>query len=128
MKLPHLDQLVPLERGEAGLLAGALAVLVQDATRRPPMTGPQALKLAPLASLGRRLVQRHQQEQLRPLRRGQRPAARPVRVRFDELVALLDSRAALYYTGLTATEQLQLRVVLDRFHQKSLNLEQFIRF
>jgi hypothetical protein len=128
MRLPHLDQLVPLERGEAGLLARALAGLVEDAFRRPPMTLAQALQLTPMVSLGKRLVARHCQEQLRPLRPGKRPPARPLRVRYDELVAVLENRAALSYTNLAETEKLQLQRVLGEFQRASLNLECYIRF
>ena len=131
MKLPHLDQLVPLERGEAGLLARSLAVLMSDATLRPPMSRWEALQLTPLASLGRRLLGRHEQEQRRPLRpsAGRRPPApRPFRVRYDELVVVHENRTALLYTNLSESEQLQLQVLLGKFHQKSLNLDHCIKF
>ena len=135
MRLPHLDQLIPLERGEAGLLAQALAVLLEDAVRivqgdRGLRLSPAfALQLTPLASLGRRLLAVARQEQLRPLRPGRRrPASRPVRVRYDELVAVLQCRASLYYTNLAETEKLQLQRVLGEFQRASLGLECYIRF
>ena len=134
MKLPHLDQLIALERGEAGVLAQALAVLVEDAVRvacggpGPRLTPAQALQLAPLASLGWRLVARHNQEQARPMKPGQRPPARSVRVRYDELVAVLQSRPALGYTNLAEVEKLQLQRVLGEFQRYSLNLECYINF
>lgn len=132
MRLPYLDQLVSLERGEAALLARALAVLVavlvEDATRQP-MPVIDALQLTPLASLGRRLVQRHKLEQHRPPGARGRPArAWLLRVRYDELAAVHLNRGALLYTGLQQAEQLQLQVVLGRFHQKSLNLDRYIKF
>jgi hypothetical protein len=127
MKLPHLDQLVLLERGEAGLLARPLAVLVRDATQgRRPITAMQALTLTPLATLARRLLRVHQQEQLRPPKPGRRPAPRQVRVSYDQLVALLQDRASLYYCGLSALENQQMQVVVGKFHQKSLNLTRWI--
>jgi len=137
MKLPHLDQFIPLERGEAGLLAQALAVLVEDALRvvlsehapreRERLTPEQLLKLTPLASLGKRLVARHRQEQGRPLKPGKRPAARPVRVAYNELLAVLESRSSLYYTSLAEVEKIQLQRVLGEFQRYSLNLECYIR-
>ena len=137
MKLPHLDQLIPLARGEAGLLAQALAVLVQGALEvvlsehapreRERLTPAQALELAPLASLGKRLVARHRQEQRRPLKPGKRPAARPLRVAYNELLAVLANRPGLYYTGLAEVEKIQLQRVLGEFQRYSLNLECYIR-
>lgn len=134
MKLPQLDQLIALERGEAGVLAQALAGLVEDAVRVVRggpgllLTPALALQLTPLASLGRRLVARHNQEQARPLKRGQRPPARSVRVRYDELVAVLQSRPSLGYTNLAEVEKLQLQRVLGEFQRHSLSLECYIRF
>ena len=136
MRLPHLDQLIPLERGEAGLLARALATMLEDARhsatgRAAPhqrLTPAGALRLGPFTSLGKRLVARHNQEQARPLQPGRRPQARPVRVRYDELVAVLESRAALPYTNLAETEKLQLQRVLGEFQRHSLSLECYIRF
>lgn len=127
MRLPHLDQLVPLERGEAGLLARALAVLVADATQQP-MSVIDALQLTPLARLGQRLVKRHEQEQHRPPTRGRPARAWLLRVRYDELAAVHINRGALLYTDLAQQEALQLQVVLGKFHQKSLNLDRYIKF
>lgn len=129
MKLPQLDQLVLLERGEAGLLARALAVLVQDLTQQPPMSYLESLMLTPLASLGKRLRGRHEQEQRRGPCPGRRPPApRPFRVRYDELAVLHFNRGALSHTNLSADEQQQLQVLLGKFHQKSLNLDRYIKF
>ena len=136
MRLPHLDQLIPLERGEAGLLAQALAILLKDVhpivyqERNPGLrlTPELALQLTPLTNLGKRLVARHNQEQARPRKPGKRPAARPVRVRYDELVAVLQNRASLYYTNLAETEKLQLQRVLGEFQRYSLGLECYINF
>jgi hypothetical protein len=128
MKLPHLDQLIPLERGEAGLLSAALAVLVADAIERPPMAPSDALLLTPLGALGRRLVARRNQELQRPPRPGKKSVARPLRVHYDELAAVHQVRYALYYTGLAETEKLQLQRVLGEFQRHSLGLECYIRF
>ncbi|RZL04782.1 MAG: hypothetical protein EOO62_20500 [Hymenobacter sp.] len=136
MKLPHLDQLIPLERGEAALLAQALAVLLEDVhpivyQERPTglrLTPGLALQLTPLTKLGKRLVARHRQEQARPLKPGNRPPARPVRVHYDELVAVLQNRSALTYTNLAEVEKLQLQRVLGEFQRYSLSLECYINF
>ena len=135
MRLPHLDQLIPLERGEAGLLARAIAVLLSEAQRIAKgqankglrLTPIRALQLTPLTKLGKRLVARHNQEQARPLKAGRRPAARTLGVR-DELVAVLDSRASLYDTGVAETEKWQLQRVLGEFQRHSLNLERCLDF
>lgn len=127
MRLPHLDQLIPLERGEAGLLARALAVLVEDALLRPPMSSDDALLLTPLARLGKRLLARHQQEQLRPPKPGTKTKARTLRVAYDELTAVAKTRQSLYYTTLAEEEKLQLQRVLGEFQRISLNLQCYIR-
>jgi hypothetical protein len=136
MKLPHLDQLIPLERGEAGLLAQALATLLKDAwpivyQKRDP--GPRlspglALQLTPLVKLGKRLVARHHQEQARPPKPGKRPPARVLRVHYDELVAVMQNRTSLYYINLAEVEKLQLQRALGEFQRHSLNLECYIKF
>ena len=132
MKLPHLDQLVPLERGEAGVLARAVAVLVRDVTHaETPVSGLQLLTLAPLASLARRLHQLHQREQLRPLRPlrpGRRPRPHQLRVSGYQLVALLHCRAALAYCGLSEEDSLLLPGIVGKFQQKSLNLTAYLHF
>ncbi|RZK34685.1 MAG: hypothetical protein EOO57_10635 [Hymenobacter sp.] len=130
MRLPHLDQLVPLERGEAGLLARAVAVLVRDVTHsQTPVPLVELLTFAPLATLAKTLHQRHQREQLVPVRPGRRPL-RPwqLRVRYDQLAALLHHRLALFYCGLSEAENLQLAGIVGKFQQKSLNLSTWIRF
>jgi hypothetical protein len=136
MKLPHLDQFIPLERGEAGLLARALGVQLEDAAcivysdrdRGLRLTPAWALALTPFTTLGKRLVARHNQEQARPLKPGKRPAARLLRVRYDELVAVLENRVALYYINLAEEEKLQLQRVVGEFQRCSLNLQYYIRF
>ena len=126
MKLPHLDQLVPLERGEAGLLARAVAVLVRDVTQaQRPVPLVEMLTFAPLATLTKKLLHRHQREQLTP---GSSAKLRPLRVSYDQLVALLLNHGALYHCDLSEEENLQLRGILGKFQQKSLNLSTWIKF
>jgi hypothetical protein len=129
MKLPHLDQIVLLERGEAGLLARALHVLVQDVTaaKRPVPPG-HLLTCAPLATLAQRLDQVHQREQLSPRRPGRRPKPRRLRVPYDQLLAVLHHRWALGYCGLSAEEQLLLPGLVGKFQQQALNLARWVRF
>ncbi|MGI4865427.1 MAG: hypothetical protein ACRYFZ_16005 [Janthinobacterium lividum] len=127
MRLPHLDQLVLLERGEAGLLAKALAVLVRDVTHAErPVPRLELLTFGPLVALGRQLLQIHQREQLTPVRPKCPARPRRLRVRYDQLVALLFHRLALFYCGLSEEENLQLRGVVGKFQQKALNLSQWV--
>lgn len=129
MKLPHLDQLVLLERGEAGLLAKALAVLVRDVTQATrPVSMTTAIALPALATLATTLGRRHLREQLAPVRPGRRPKPRTFRISYDQLAVLLHYRVPMCYCGLNDTEQLQLRSVVGKFQQKALNLEHVIRF
>lgn len=129
MKLPHLDQLVLLQRGEAGVLAKAVGVLVGDVTRaRRPVSAAKMLTFAPLATLGKKLYQLHQREQLTPPKRGRWPKPRTLRVSYDQLLALLDNRWALSYCGLSEEELLLLPGIVGKFQQKSLNLTQYISF
>ena len=136
MKLPHLDQLVPLERGEAGLLARAVQVLVDDVYKAErPVPALEVLLTLPLVPLLRNLVHRHQREQLRPPKppkpgkRPKRPKPQNFRVRYDQLAALHVQRLALFHGGaLSAEENLQLQGVVGKFHRASLNLDQRIKF
>ncbi len=129
MKLPHLDQVVMLERGEAGLLARAVAVLVQDVTNaKRPVPHIEMLTFGPLAGLGKKLLQCHRREQLTPARPKRLPKPRSFRVSYDQLVALHQHRFALNYCNLSPEENLQLQAILGKFQQKSLNLSRWIRF
>jgi hypothetical protein len=129
MKLPHLDQLVPLDRGDAGVLAKALAVLVRDVTHATkPVSYMQAITLPALAALTKKLATVHHREQERPVVPNKRPKPRNFRVSYDQMAVLMHSRAPLHYCGLDDIEQLQLQVVLGKFHQKSLNLSTWIKF
>lgn len=129
MKLSHLDQTVLLERGEAGLLARAVAVLVQDVTQaKRPVPYLEMLTFAPFCNLGKKLLQHHRREQLTPARPKRFPKPKALRVPYDQLVALHLHRFALNYCNLSEAENLQLQVVLGKFQQQSLNLSQWIRF
>ncbi|WP_310396017.1 hypothetical protein [Hymenobacter sp.] len=129
MKLPHLDQVVDLERGEAGLLAKALGVLVRDVTHaEQAVPYLEAIALPALATLATKLARLHQRELAAPPRPGQRPKPRRFRLSYDQLAVLLYYRLTLPYCELSRIEQLQLRVVVGKFHQQSLNLAQFFKF
>ncbi|OUJ68608.1 hypothetical protein [Hymenobacter crusticola] len=131
MKLPHLDQFVELQRGEAATLAGSIADALNEALCTPlgvddfpgdvpavPVRPLMALAITPLKRLFDRLERRQLQELTKPLKRGARPP-KPWRLRlsYDELVAI---RTCVTPDCLLAT------VVLGKVHQKSLNLEPYI--
>jgi|GEM_PF-3462263 len=129
MNLPLLDQLVPLERGEAGLLARAVQVLVDDTTQpTTPVQPIELLLLAPLAQLATKLHRRHAAEQARPLRPGQRSKPWQYRASAYQLCALHLCRHAVQHCGLTPEENLALAGILGKFQQKSLNLTHWINF
>lgn len=129
MKLPHLDQIVFLERGEAGLLARAVALLVQDVlAAKRPVPYLEMLTFAPLCQLGKKLLQHHRREQLTPARPRRFPKPRALRMPYDQLVALHHNRFALHYCNLSEQENLLLQAILGKFQQQSLNLGQWIRF
>jgi len=123
MKLPFLDQIVALERGEAHELQHVVGNVCLDimanlqAERPAPM--PPALMLAfpVLRRLVTRLGRIAQQEFFHV---GQ-PRRKPHRFRlsYEETVALM------LYVQPQATSAY---VVLGKVHQVSLNLEQFIGF
>ncbi|WP_310391468.1 hypothetical protein [Hymenobacter sp.] len=129
MRLAHLDQFIELERGEAGLLAKALDVLVRDVTHaEQAVPYLEAITLPALATLATKLTRLHQRELAAPLRPGKRPKPRRFRVSYDQLAVLLYYRLSLPHCELSRIEQLQLRVVMGKFHQQSLNLAQFFKF
>jgi len=129
MRLPHLDQRVPLERGEAGLLARALALRVQELTHaEQPAPAVAVLTLSPLATLGKTLLALQQREQATPPSRApRRRKPRLVRVRYDQLVALHLHRFALPHESFGEAEQLQLQAILGKFQQQALNLTRWVR-
>lgn len=129
MKLPHLDQIVLLERGEAGLLARAVAVLVQDVTQaKRPVPYLEMLTFAPFCNLGKKLLQYHRREQLTPARPKRFPKPQQLRVPYDQLVALHLRRFSLNYCNLSEEENLRLQAILGKFQQQSLNLGRWVRF
>jgi len=129
MKLPLLDQVVLLARGEAGLLARPVAVLVQDVTLATrPVVAIEMLSLTPLEALRRQLERVDKAEQRRPPKPGKRPAPRKLRVPYDQLVALLHHRHALYCCGLSDEEHLQLHGVVGKFQRASLELARYLKF
>jgi len=129
MKLPLLDQVVLLERGEAGLLARPMAVLVQGVTHATrPVVALEMLLLTPLEALRKQLERIDKAEQAQPPKPGKRPKPRKLRVPYDQLVALLHNRHALYYCGLSDEEHLQLHGVVGKFQQASLELARYIKF
>ncbi|MDO7876012.1 hypothetical protein Q5H93_14810 [Hymenobacter sp. ASUV-10] len=129
MKLPLLDQFVLLARGEAGLLARPVAVLVRDVTRATrPVVALEMLSLTPLEALRKQLERVDKAEQAQPPKPGKRPALRKLRVPYDQLVALLHHRHALYHCGLSDEEHLRLHGVVGKFQQASLNLARYIKF
>lgn len=117
---------MPLERGEAGLLARAVAVLVRDVTHsQTPVPLVELLTFGPLARLATALLRRHQRELLTP---GPAPKPRPFRVPCDQLAALLHNHLALHYCGLSKEEDLLLTGIVGKFQQKALNLSQWASF
>lgn len=129
MKLPLLDRVVLLARGEAALLARPVAVLLQDVTLATrPVIALELLSLSPLDALRKQLDRVQKAEQARPPKPGKRPAPRRLRVPYDQLVALLHHRHALYHCGLSEEEHLQLHGVVGKFQQASLELARYIKF
>lgn len=129
MKLPLLDQFVPLERGEAFVVGHAIGRYLVEAISRPDydqkLYWQEALALAPLEQLRRRLLRRHESEHWQAPRPGRRPKPRRLRVPYAELVALREFQTSLQRIAPGGEE---LPAVLGKFHQKSLNLERYIKF
>ena len=123
MKIPFLDQVVELERGEAHALqhvVGTVCLAVIDvlqAERPAPMPAGLLLAFPVLRRLVTRLGKVAQQEFFRV----GRPGPQPVRFRlsYEELVALMLHVQPRATSGF---------VVLGKVQQKSLNLEQYIKF
>jgi hypothetical protein len=123
MRIPFLDQMVELERGEAHELqhvVGNVCLQVMQVLQADyPAPMPAGLLLA--FPVLRRLVTRLGRVAQQELFRVGRPRQQPVRFRlsYEELVALM------LHVQPSATSGL---VVLGKVHQQSLNLEQWIRF
>lgn len=139
MELPHLTQLVLLDRGQAVYVYLALyqvreELLQRDLDRRL-WTPTEALSLAPLTALLKRLlVLTARDEKPLPARKpAKRPARRPARprppkphklkVKYDQMVVVRFYYARLLATLTDEDQQLVLAGALARFHQPSLNIE-----
>ncbi len=117
MRLPYLDQKIPLHWGEAGQLAHAIEwVLTRQLLppERPTLT--MALSFGPLTRVGTRLLARQRQEQ----RRVGKPPRKPrlFTLRYDEVAALLVILPLAPAAGAAWGE----------VQRVSLNLEQYITF
>jgi hypothetical protein len=117
MRLPNLDQKIPLHWGEAQLLAAAIEwVLTQQLV--PPVRPALKMVLAfgPLTRVGTRLLARQRQEQ----RRIGPPSRKPrlFTLRYDEVAALLVILPLAPAAGAAWGE----------VHRASLNLERYIDF
>ena len=124
--LAHLDQIIELERGEAGQLwwaiadcgrRNALRLLARPGEGLPVESAGVVVALAPLGRVARRLKRLDERE----LRHVGIPSRRPTkfRLRVDELVAIM-----LYVWPTSASGH----VPLGKVQQKSLNLEPRIRW
>jgi hypothetical protein len=122
MKIPFLDQIVALERGEAHELqhvVGNVCLEVMSTLQSDyPVPMPAGLLLA--FPVLRRLVTRLGKVAQQELFRVGRPRQPPVRFRlsYEEVVALMLHVQPRATSGF---------VVLGKVHQKSLNLEAFVR-
>jgi hypothetical protein len=123
MKLPFLDQIVELERGEANDLRHVVSqacfsvMATLEAERPVPLSAGLMVALPALRRLVHRLGRVSQQE----LNHVGRPKQRPhkFRLSYDELAAVM-----LYVLPYAATAH----VPLGKVQQKSLNLDLFIDF
>jgi predicted metalloprotease len=126
MSLPHLDQIIELERGEPGQLWTAVAECGQRNTLRllmRPGTGFRVdsagvvVALATLNKVAKRLKKLDEKE----LSHVGIPSSKPkkFRLKVEEVVAIM------LYVWPHATSG---HYVLNKVHQKSLNLEPYIRF
>lgn len=124
MNLPHLDQIIELERGQAGELWWAVADCGRRNLVRLHMQQPCQVESAgvvvALPAL-ERVAKRLKRIDERELRHVGLPRRKPVRFRLkvDEVVAIM-----LYVWPHAGSGH----VVLGKVHQVSLNLEQVICF
>lgn len=123
MKIPFLDQVVELERGEAHELQHVVGNVCLDvmatlqAERPSPMPAGLLLAFPVLRRLVTRLGKVAQQEFYRIGPPGRKPVK--FRLSYEELVALLLHVQSKATSGL---------VVLGKVHQKSLNLEPWVHW
>ncbi|UOQ99885.1 hypothetical protein MUN81_10380 [Hymenobacter sp. 5317J-9] len=125
MRLPHLDQTIDLERGDAGQLWWAVA----DCGRRnaarllsPQGTAVEAAGIVPALGCLERVAKRLKRLDERERTRVGLPRRKPVKFRLqvDELVAIM-----LY---VYPRASFLAPAPLGKVQQKSLNLEPYIRF
>lgn len=129
LEFPGLDQRVLLDRGEAGRLAEAVAAHVLALKAGPrPMLATSVLTCLPLVGLARQLQALHHREQANPPRPGCTPKPRTFRINYKQLAALLHHRTEIGCWVGSPLEQLQLQTTIGKFHQKSLNLSQYLTF
>jgi hypothetical protein len=117
MRLPYLDQKIPLHWGEAQQLATAIEwVLTQQLVPPERPTLKMVLSFGPLTRLGTRLLARQRQE----ARRIGPPPRKPrlFTLRYDEVAALLVILPLAPAAGAAWGE----------VHRVSLNLERYIDF
>ncbi|WP_210516410.1 hypothetical protein [Hymenobacter terricola] len=125
MKLPHLDQIIELQRGEAGQLWWAVADCgrrntVRLCSRNASLRVESAGIVPALAAL-ERVARRLKRVDERELSHVGVPRQKPVKFRLhvDELVAIM-----LYVVPTTWSGH----VPLGKVQQKSLNLDHLIHF
>lgn len=136
MKLPHLTQVVELDRGMAHLVRAALHAVLYELLTRDPQLGcrlgtTEALSLTPLEALRRRVdaLARRDEQPLKPPAKGRRrnpPKPHRLRVPYDQLTTLRFYYARLLHTASPETLA-YLASALGRFHQPSLTLERHIQ-
>lgn len=124
MNLPHLDQIIELERGEAGQLWGAVADCGRRNLVRLHMQHPVQVESAGVVavlSVLERVARRLKRIDERELHHVGVPRRKPVkfRLKVDELVAIMLYVFPHSYSAL---------VPLGKVHQKALNLEHLICF
>lgn len=122
MRLPHLDQVIELQRGEAGLLGWAVADKCRRTLARTgadrPVPGALLLALPALQRVAKRLQALDQRE----LNVVGVPSRKPhrFRLRYDEVVAMM---LYVFPEPISAA-----RVPLGKVQQKALNLARWIDF
>jgi hypothetical protein len=138
-KLPHLTQVVLLDRGQADLVHRAVYHVCKELLHRDPAlkrwSPIEALTLTPLNHLRTRLLTLAERDELpvhvalHTKRRGGKP--RPpkpnkLKVTYEEMTTVRYYYARLLATTSDEVDQLMLAGALAKFHQPSLGLEQHI--
>lgn len=126
--LPGLDQVVLLDRGEAGRLAQAVAAHVLAVKANYPISAASVLTCLPLVGLARQLSQLHRREQAAPPKPGKSAKPRTFRISYDKLAALLLNHTEIDCWVGSPLEKLQVQTTIGKFQQKSLNLSQYLTF